>query len=97
MTEMTPMAKLICSVMKDGEEILANITTIHNAVPILVKTTPGVGKPFWYWPSIPVGKIVACNFTDAPIASADTAQNLAAMDAITALPQDVLTYDPPLP
>jgi hypothetical protein len=90
------MAKLICEKELNGELILCNLTTVAGVVPTLVITTPGVGKPFWFWNSIPVGKIVACDFTNAPIASADVAENLAAMNAITAQPQDVLTYDPPL-
>jgi len=97
MTGNTVTAKLICRVMYNGEEVLRSLTTIRAAVPILIKTTPGIGKPYWYWDSIPVGKIVAADFTDAPIANGDTAVNVAAMAAITATPQEVLIYDPPLP
>ena len=97
MTENTAMAKLICGVVVNGVETLRSLTTIEGAVPTLVKTTPGIGKPFWYWASIPAGKVVAADMTNAPIASGDTAANVASMAAITALPQDVLVYNPPLP
>jgi hypothetical protein len=90
------MAKLICGVVLNGEETLRSITTVAGAVPTLVKTTPGIGKPFWYFASIPAGKVVGADMTNAPIADGDTAVNLASMNAITALPQEVLIYDPPL-
>lgn len=91
------MAKLICSKLIQGEETLLNLTTVYGAVPTLVKLTPGVGKPFWYWPSIPVGRLVACDFSNAPIATADSIVNKALMDAITIDPMSVLIYETPPP
>jgi hypothetical protein len=86
------MGKLICEKVINGETMLLNATTAAGVVPTLLKTTPGVGKPFWYWPSIPAGTIAAVDFTNAPIVSSDKAANQAAMDSITVEPTDVLTY-----
>lgn len=92
------MGRLICNTMILGEEALAVITTANNLnVGNFVKQRPGIGKPFWYWPSIPSGKVVACDFSNAPIVTADTAANNAAIAAITTLPEDVLTYETPTP
>jgi len=88
------MGKLVCEQTINGEDVLRSVTTAAGVAPALVKSLPGVGKPFWYWPSIPPGQIVACDFTNAPIATNDTAANAAAIAAITATPQDVLTYAP---
>lgn len=54
------------------------------------------GKPFFCWNTIPAGNIVGCDFTNAPIGTANVAANAALIAAITLTPQDVLTYDPPL-
>ena len=97
MTEKNAMAKLICSKVVYGEETLLNLTTVYGAVPLLVKTTPGIGKPFWYWTAIPPGRLIAADFTGAPIATGDSATNKALMDAITTRPEDVIVFDPPLP
>jgi hypothetical protein len=86
------MGKLICEKMVNGVMTLLNITTAAGVAGSLVKTTPGVGKPYWYWPSIPAGTILTANFTNAPIATADKATNDANMLAITQTSQDVLTY-----
>lgn len=86
------MGKLICEKTIGGEVTLLSITTAAGVAGTLVKTTPGVGKPYWYWPSIPAGTILAADFTDAPIATADKATNDANMLAITKTPADVLTF-----
>lgn len=86
------MGKLICEKVINGETVLLNATTAAGVAPVLVKSTPGVGQPFWYWPSIPSGTVVACDFTDAPIATSDTATNSALIAAITKTPEEVLVY-----
>jgi len=74
-------------------EVLANVTTPSTGNQgSYIATIVGVGNPFWAWPSIPSGRVIAADFTDAPIASADAAENMAAVSAITVNPQDVLTY-----
>ncbi|WP_156951957.1 hypothetical protein [Bradyrhizobium sp. WSM1743] len=40
--------------------------------------------------------VVGADFTGAPLATSDVQQNAANIAAITAQPQDVLIYDPPL-
>ena len=86
------MGKLVCTMTINGEESLRVLTTAQGVVPRLVKTTPGVGKPYWYWPTIPVGHVVAADFTNAPIALADERANAEQIGEIVAVPEDVLTY-----
>lgn len=86
------MGKMICEQNINGEDVLRNITTAAGVAPVLAKTVPGVGKPFWYWPTIPAGTVVGCDFTEAPIATNDTATNAALIAAITKTPAEVLTY-----
>jgi hypothetical protein len=91
--ENTVMGKLICEITLNGEDTLVSLTTAPNVnLGSFVKIKPGIGKPFWYWPSIPSGQIVACDFTNAPVVVSDVATNNANIDAITAEPGDVLTY-----
>jgi len=89
------MAKLVCEIELKGETIVRGLTTVPSIVPVLVKTTPGVGQPFWYWDSIPAGKVVAADFTNAPIATDDADVNAGLMYAKVVDPLDVLVYDPP--
>ena len=92
------MGKLICEQTINGETVLRSVTTAPGTAAALVKTLPGVGKPYWYWNSVPVGVIIAADFTNAPIATSSTSANQTAINGITATPQDVLTYeDPPTP
>lgn len=89
------MGKLVCNMTINGEESLRVLTTAAGVVPRLVKTTPGVGKPYWYWPSIsvPAGQsVIAADLTNAPIATSSEADNAAAIAAITAAPEDVLVF-----
>lgn len=86
--------KIVCEVRINGVDQVKVVTTANNANHgLLVKTLPGVGKPFWLWPSVPSGKIIAADFTDAPIVSSDIQENLAAIEAITSAPEDVLTFE----
>jgi hypothetical protein len=87
------MGKLVCEVVKNGEAVVKVVTTAANAdIGSFVRTMPGIGKPFWYWPSIPSGTVVGADFTDAPVVVNDIATNNAAKDAITVDPTDVLIY-----
>ncbi|WP_316977274.1 hypothetical protein [Shumkonia mesophila] len=89
--------KVICEKEISGVMRLLNITTATGIdVGAFLRTTPGVGMPFWCWPTIPGGRVVATDFTDAPIVTSDAATNNQLIAAITATPQEVLTYDPPL-
>ncbi|HWK96211.1 MAG TPA: hypothetical protein VNR39_12395 [Pseudolabrys sp.] len=87
------MGKLVCEVKINGEDVVKALTTATGInVGIFLKTQPGVGKPFWYWSSIPAGTVIAADFTNAPIVSSDVNANNAAIAAITVDPADVLTY-----
>lgn len=84
--------KLICNKVLNGTTVLLNVTTPIGNQAAYVKQIAGVGNPFWMWNSIPSGKVIACDFTDAPIVDADNSITNARIAAITALPEDVLTY-----
>lgn len=89
--------KVVCEVTKDGVTQVKSYTTAAGVnVGSVLRVLPGVGKPFWCWDTIPVGNLVGADFTGAPIVSSVIADNNAAIAAITALPEDVLIYDPPL-
>jgi hypothetical protein len=66
-----------------------------NSAAILVTKRPGPGKPFWSWPSVPSGRVIGADFSEAPLATADPDENLRLIQAITAKPEDVLEYAPP--
>lgn len=90
------MAKVLYekNIIVDGqpETRLFNVTTPAGNQGAYVKALVPVGQKFWWFASIPSGQVVACDFTDAPAATADASANNALIAAITALPADVLTY-----
>ncbi|WP_316979901.1 hypothetical protein [Shumkonia mesophila] len=89
--------KVVCEITIGGVTIIRHYTTAAGVnVGSVLRNIPGVGKPFWAWPTIPAGQVVGADFTGAPVVSSDPAANNAAIAAITALPEDVLIYDPPL-
>lgn len=90
----------------NGVDTLVNGVTGAGNQGLYVRLAVPAGQPFWMFPSIPPGKPVGADFTDAPIASTNpnagiaNAENNAAIAAITADPADVLIYeeeDPELP
>ena len=91
------VAKIICDKTINGVTEVRNITTPTGNQGLYVKTIVGVGNPFWWFTSIPPvppdHKIIA-DFTDAPIATADTAMNNTLIGQISVQPEDVLTYVP---
>lgn len=90
------MGKLVGETTVNGEDVVKVATTLQGSAPYTVRTFPGVGKPFWYWNTIPAGKVVGADFTNAPVANSDVNVNAANISAITVKPEDVLIYDPPL-
>lgn len=84
--------KLICNKVINGETVLLNVTTPIGNQAAYVKQIAGVGNPFWMWASIPSGKVIACDFTNAPIVDTDNTVTAARIAAITEVPADVLTY-----
>jgi hypothetical protein len=88
------MGKIVCEVMIGGSSVVKVVTTAAGAnVGQLVKTLPGVGKPFWYWSALPAGKVIGADFTGAPIVDTDVAVNNTNIQAITADPADVLIFE----
>ena len=87
--------KLACELTIGGTQHFSLLTTaIGLDVGNFVITTPGVGQAFWCWattPTPPTGKRwVACDFTNAPIATSDAPTNDALIAAITTDPATVL-------
>lgn len=52
------------------------------------------GLPFWWFATIPTGKVIGCDFTGAPVATSSASSNNTLISAISVLPGDVLTYEP---
>lgn len=91
----TETMKLVCNKTLNGVTFLAVVTTANGNQGLFVKAIAGVGNPFWIWPSVPAGKVIAADFTNAPIVNTDPAINNTAIAAITATPEEVLTYETP--
>lgn len=89
----TPM-KMVCNITYQGVTSLRVVTTANGNQGLYVKAIAGVGNPYWIWPSIPAGTVIAADFTNAPIVDADPAVNNTNIAAITATPAEVLTYAP---
>ncbi len=88
--------QIICYKQIQGQTVLAKITTVVADPGYLIRQLVGVGKPYWAWPSVPVGKVIGADFTNAPIASANIAENNAAYQNIInngPTPEDVLVYE----
>lgn len=86
------MAKVIFEKEINGETRLISATTPAGNQGLYVKVLVGAGNKFWWWPSIPAGQLVGCDFTDAPTCTADPTTNNALIAGITAAPEDVLTW-----
>lgn len=93
--------KLVAMKLINGVETLIVAVTATGNQGSYVKIIAGVGEPFYLWPSIPTGQVIACDFTNAPIVSADVTVNNAAIAAMNnpddpayTQPLDVLTYAP---
>jgi hypothetical protein len=77
------MGKLVCEINVGGNDVAKALTTGSSQVGTFVKTTPGIGKPFFYFNSIavPPGKSInniAVDFSTAPVVVDDAAANNAA-------------------
>lgn len=87
------MPKVIFEKTVNGVVHLVNATTPLGNQGSFVLSLVKPGNPFWYWDSIPSGKVIACDFTNAPICGTTSAENNALIATITAQPEDVLTYE----
>lgn len=88
----TTMAKVIFEKVINGETRLINATTPAGNQGSYVKVLVGVGNKFWWWPTIPAGTLVGCDFTNAPVCDDNPVVNNALISAITTDPSAVLTY-----
>jgi hypothetical protein len=94
------MGKLIYETLQNGETINKLITTnpalnVGNSV----ITRPGLGKPFWFFPSIPtnpdpINMVMVVDYSLAPIVDSSAAVNNTAIAAITVDAADVISYEP---
>lgn len=91
--ENSAMPKVIFEKVHNGVTVLVNATTPAGNQGQFILTMVKPGNPFWYWNSIPNGKVIAADFTDAPICGVSAAENNALLPTITADPLDVLTYE----
>ncbi len=78
----------------DGVQTLISAVTAPGNQGYWVKVLVPIGNPYWMWDQIPAGQVIAADFTGAPLSTNDVALNNSNIAAITALPEDVLTYAP---
>ena len=94
------LPKLVCMKTIGGVTALRVLTTVGGAQGSYIKLLAGVGNPYWIWNSLPVAdnKVIAADFTNAPIASSDISVNNAnaaplLADPPSVAPESVLTFD----
>lgn len=92
------MPKLVCEKTIGGVTAVRVFTTVAGPQGSTIKTMVGVGNPYWIWNSIPAGKVIGADFTDAPICSDSISMNNAAAAPLLAdppavNPADVLIYE----
>lgn len=88
----TEVMKVVYEKVLGGQLRLVTATTPAGDQGAYVKTLVGPGNPFWAWPQIPSGRVIGCDFNDAPICSESTEENNVLIDSITIDPETVLTY-----
>lgn len=84
--------KVVYEKVLAGQLRLVTATTPAGNQGEYVKALVGPGNRFWAWPNIPAGRVIGCDFNDAPIWHEDAAQNNILIDSITVNPTNVLTY-----
>lgn len=97
------MAKCIFERVLNGNTVLVNATTppgtLEQQATYVKSLVDGkaVDNKFWWWPTIPSGKVIGCDFTNAPQIQPSPDNTIAdvqaLMGAITATPESVLTYE----
>ena len=87
------MPKLICEKTVNGVTAVRNITTPVGNQGLYVASICDEGQPFYHWPTIPPGRVIGCDFTNAPLATKDPVQNNALIAGISVAPEDVLIYE----
>jgi len=88
----TEVMKVVYEKVLAGQLRLVTATTPAGDQGAYVKALVGVGNPFWAWSTIPPGRVIGCDFNDAPICAETAAEINVQIDSITMNPADVLTY-----
>ena len=58
--------KIICEKTVNGVTAVRNITTPTGNQGAYAASIVGVGNPFWWFASIPTGKLIGADFTGLP-------------------------------
>lgn len=87
----TPLRVVYKKVVNGVERLFASTTASGNQGAHVLSLV-GEGNQFWAWNTIPPGRVVACDFTDAPVCTGDATTNNELIYGITVDPADVLTY-----
>lgn len=93
----TEKMKLVCEKTVNGVQQVVMITTSTGNQGQYVAIIVGAGNPFYMWNAItlpPGEKVIGCDFTNAPIATASATDNNALIAQISVEPEDVLTFGP---
>ena len=82
--------KLVCEVTVRGVTSTRVLTTATGAdVGAFVRSTPGIGKPFLVFNTLP-GTVAAVDFTGAPLVTGDAAENNRLIAEMLANPEPYL-------
>jgi len=87
--------KLVCDVMVNGAMTPKVLTTANSMDQgVLVKTKPGVGKPFLMFASLPApdSTLSMADFSEAPVVSSSAADNNKAIQEMLANPDKYLAF-----
>lgn len=84
--------KVIFEKVINGTITLVNVTTPAGDQGAYVLQLVKTGNRFWAWPTIPAGKIIACDFNDAPVCGATASDNNTLIAGIVTRPEDVLIF-----
>lgn len=94
--------KLVCEITYEGSTTLRALAASSNlnAMALAVKTRPGINKPFLFFDELQAGHPTLADFDLHPdwaghgnVVTADTAKNLAMLQAMLASPpHDALTW-----
>lgn len=88
----TEVMKVIYEKVLAGQLRLVTATTPAGDQGAYVKSLVGAGNRFWAWQQIPPGRVIGCDFNDAPVCAETAAEINVQIDSITVDPLTVLTY-----
>ena len=88
----TEVMKVVYEKVLAGQLRLVTATTPAGDQGAYVKALVGPGNRFWAWPNIPAGRVIGCDFNDAPVCADTAAEINVQIGSITVDPMTVLTY-----